>query len=189
MPLKYSRVAQVHVNIQIEVKIAGLNIHELYREFSTSFRSTTQDSLLKQSWQEVRAPNATKLKLMNYGVIPAALLISLAIIFIFSLTSRRPMGGLWIVMFIIFLATLSGQLWIRPFGPVYWGISWVPLIMVALFFFFLIFALLPLPPETKDERAAANGTLIAMGAFFWIIMILLIISIVIGYYRMSYITA
>jgi hypothetical protein len=127
---------------------------------------------------------------MNYGVIPAALLISLAIIFIFSLASRRPMSGLWIVVFIIFLATLSGQLWIRPFGPVYWGISWVPLVIVALFFFFLIFALLPPPPPVtdKNESNATNGALVAMGAFFWIIMILLIISIILGYYRMSYIS-
>ena len=122
---------------------------------------------------------------MGYGIIPAALLVSLAIILIFSLTARRPMRGLWVVVILIFLATLSGQLWIRPFGPVYWGVSWIPLIVVPLFFFFLLFALLPSPPPAKEDAAAKDGALVAMGMFFWIILLLLLISIIIGYYRMS----
>lgn len=127
---------------------------------------------------------------MSFGIIPAALIISLAIILVFSLTSRRPLRGLWMVVVLIFLATLSGQLWIRPFGPVYWGVAWAPLIIVALFFFFLIFALLPAaPPRSHDENKAADGALIAMGTFFWVIMVLLIVSIVLGYYRMGYLVA
>jgi hypothetical protein len=128
-----------------------------------------------------------KLRAMNYGIIPAALIVSFAILLIFSLTSRRPFSGLWVVLLLIFLATLSGQLWIRPFGPVYWGISWVPLILVALFFFLLIFALAPTAKTKKDEADVAEGALIVMGTLFWIIMILLIVSIIVGYYRMSYV--
>ncbi len=120
---------------------------------------------------------------MNYGIIPAALLVSFFLILLFSLSSRRPLSGLWIVVLLIFLATLGGQLWIRPFGPVYWGISWIPLIIVPLFFFFLIFALLPPLSAKRDEGKVEEGALIAMGTFFWIIMILLIVAVVAGYYR------
>jgi hypothetical protein len=121
---------------------------------------------------------------MNYYIIPAAFLATLFIVLIFSMFSRRPIGGLWIFIFIIFLATWSGQLWITPFGPVGWGIAWLPLFMVAIFFSFLIFALLPPVSVTpKDETKAEEGAAVAFGIFFWIMFILLIASIIAGYYR------
>jgi hypothetical protein len=120
---------------------------------------------------------------MNYSIIPAAFLVTLFIILLFSLFSKRPVRGLWIFILIIFLATWTGQLWIAPFGPVGWGISWVPLFLVALFFSFFIFALLPPVVPTKEETKAEEGAAIAFGSFFWIMFILLILSIIAGYYR------
>jgi hypothetical protein len=125
---------------------------------------------------------------MNYYIIPAALLVTFLILLIFSAFSKRPMAGLWIFFLIIFLATWTGQLWITPFGPVVWGIAWIPLFIVALFFSFLIFALLPpvavvtKAEENKEEERAA----IVFGTFFWIMLILLIIAIIVGHYRIAY---
>jgi hypothetical protein len=94
------------------------------------------------------------------------------------------MRGLWVFFLIIFLATWSGQLWITPFGPVGWGIAWVPLFIVALFFSFLIFALIPPVPITKKEAANdEKDAAIAIGMFFWIIFLFLIAAIIVGYYR------
>src|SRR2546423_1401947 len=120
---------------------------------------------------------------MNYYIIPAAFIVALLILLIFSLFSKRPMSGLWIFFLIIFLATWAGQLWITPFGPIVWGVSWIPLFIVALFFSFLIFALLPpVVVVTKaEENKAEEGAAMVFGTFFWIMLILLIASIIAGY--------
>jgi hypothetical protein len=125
----------------------------------------------------------------HYYIIPAALVVTLILTLLFSAFSKRPLSGLWLFFLLIFLATWSGQLWIRPFGPVYWGISWIPLFIIALFFYVLIIALLPPPPPPKpssDVKAAEEAPFIALGIFLWIILILLAISIVFGYYRLTF---
>jgi hypothetical protein len=130
---------------------------------------------------------------MNIYIIPAALLITVAIILIFSIFSKNAWRGFWIFFSIIFLATLSGQLWITPFGPVTWGISWVPLILVALFFYMLLFALIPpqpitpMPVEDKKTEKTSTPSLLALGLFFWIVIILLLASVIAGYYRQAYV--
>jgi hypothetical protein len=119
---------------------------------------------------------------MNFYSIIAALILTLIITFLFSVFSKRPLGGLLLFFIVIFLATWTGQIWITPFGPVTWGIAWVPLILVALFFSFLIFALAPPIPATEENRAE-EPAFIALGLFFWLTLILLLIAIIIGYYR------
>lgn len=125
---------------------------------------------------------------MSYTVIPAALIITLILTFVLSLFSKRPLRSFTLFFLLLFLISWSGQLWISPVGPVIWGITWVPLLMVAVFFSLLVFALLPAIPAPKESRAdvkAGEGPLIVFGVFFWIILILLTISIVLGYYRYS----
>jgi hypothetical protein len=126
---------------------------------------------------------------MNYYIIPAAFLVTLLVVLIFSMFSKRPLGGLWVFFLIIFLATWSGQLWITPFGPVGWGIAWIPLFLVSIFFSFLIFALIPpvsAPVTVKESKQAEEGAAVVFGIFFWIMLILLVASIIGGYYRTSY---
>jgi hypothetical protein len=117
---------------------------------------------------------------MNYYyVILSALIVTFILTLIISQFSRRPMRGLWTYFFIVFLATWAGQLWINPFGPTYWGISWISLIIAPIFFWVLILALIPPLPSTKEEEAASA----ILGVFFWIVLIALLLSIGTGYYR------
>jgi hypothetical protein len=116
-----------------------------------------------------------------YSVI-AALIITLIITLIFSVFSKRPLGGLVLFFLVIFLATWTGQIWITPFGPIVWGIAWFPLIIVALFFSFLIFSLAP-PVPTSAENSSEEPAFITLGLFFWLTLILLLVAIIIGYYR------
>lgn len=125
-----------------------------------------------------------KIIIMDYYVIPAALIVAFLIVLLFSIFSKRPMSGLWIILLIIFLAAWSSQLWITPFGPVLLGIAWVPLFVVSLFFAFLIFAIIPpISAPTTDASKGEEGAAITLGLFFWIMLILLITSIFVGYYR------
>ncbi|MFL5753257.1 MAG: hypothetical protein ACJ76F_07620 [Bacteroidia bacterium] len=119
---------------------------------------------------------------MNYYIIPAALLVTVLLMILFSFFLKRPMKGLGVFFIIVFLATWTGQLWIVPFGPVQWGIAWIPLFITALFFSLLFFAISP-PVASKNPDVTEEAPLIALGLFFWIIVILLIVAIVIGYYR------
>jgi hypothetical protein len=121
----------------------------------------------------------------HYYVIPGALIITLIIMLIVSLFSKRPMRGLWIFFLIVFLATWAGPLWITPFGPLVWGVAWLPMFLISFFFWFLILALIPpLPPPSTNTTTAEEASFAAIGLFYWIILILLIASIAIGYYRL-----
>jgi hypothetical protein len=119
----------------------------------------------------------------HYYIVPSALIITLIIMLIVSLFSKRPLPGLWIFFLIVFLATWAGPLWIAPFGPLIWGIAWIPMFLISLFFWFLILALIPPLPKPKASNKAEEATF-AIGIFYWIILILLITSIGIGYYKL-----
>lgn len=118
---------------------------------------------------------------MNYYVVIAALIISFAVVFVLSLLSKRPFGGLWAVLLIVFMATWAGQIWINPMGPVTAGISWMALIIVSVFVGLLTLALLPSPPDPNDKNRT-DTTTISVGLFFWLTMILLIAAVGLGFY-------
>lgn len=122
---------------------------------------------------------------MEYYNIPAAIMISVLVMFVFSLLfkDRRPAGGPLLFFLVVFLATWSGQLWIQPVGPVYKGISWVPLIFISVFFTLLIMAMSPRVVTEQDE-IETEATSFAVGIFFWMVLLLLAASIVIAYYRL-----
>jgi hypothetical protein len=122
---------------------------------------------------------------MTYYIIPAALIITFVIVLVFSLFTRRSMNGLWTLFLVVFLATWTGQLWIMPFGPVILGVSWIPLLVVALYLSVLIFALLPPVSDKSKDATPEATTLVVTGLLFWIILALLIASIALGYYRIA----
>lgn len=122
-------------------------------------------------------------KTMSFYTIPAALIITFLVVLLFSTLSKRPLRGLGLFFLLIFLATWAGQLWLRPFGPVSFGVVWVPLIVVSLFFGLLIMALVP-PRSLNSKAEASDKAGIAIGTFFWIILLVLILSLAVGYYKL-----
>jgi hypothetical protein len=123
---------------------------------------------------------------MNLYIIPGALAVTLLVMFIVNLFSKRPLRGLWVLALIVFLAVWGSQLWIQPVGPVAWGIAWLPMFVIAAVFWFLIVMLIPPLPEkvqkVDDERGPG---IIAIGLAFWIILVLLVIVIAAGIYQVS----
>src|SRR5258706_3315755 len=96
-----------------------------------------------------------------FGVFILALLISL----LFAPGYRRgSYSPLLIFFFILFLAGIASQYWITPFGPVWLGISWMPLLFIILIFAFLFAA--PSPYERKNisktEKQAVSAVAIAL---------------------------
>jgi hypothetical protein len=125
---------------------------------------------------------------MFYYHVPAAFIITFVMVLFIALYTRRRLKGLWLVFLAIFLISWSGQLWVRPFGPTWHGIIWMPLFIISFLTSILVLWLLPSTPASKikNEPIPMNEVpLIGLGIFFWIAMILLMLSIVAGYLHIS----
>ncbi len=129
---------------------------------------------------------------MNFSVIPVTLIAALIFTLIFAGFFRGkgpgPLGGLFLFFIIIFLTTWSGQLWISPVGPLYFGVDWILLIFTGIVFSLLMIAIsapLAAPPKTNDPATPEKEAGVAIGVFFWVLLILLVIAIVGGHYKRS----
>jgi hypothetical protein len=125
---------------------------------------------------------------MYFSYFFTALLFALLAILGISAVSKRPLRGLWVVFFIVLLVTWASQLWINPFGPVFWGVAVFPPFLVAVFIALLILALMPVPADSTFRPSTDDAPLIAFGFFFWMLLILLLISVIAGYYRVYSVT-
>lgn len=120
-----------------------------------------------------------------------ALLMAAVFTLIFALGFRRP--GPWsnalVFFLVIFLAAWAGGLWISPAGPVFYGIYWLPIILVAFLFAVLLAGVPPgrRPPhvktisEAKAEAQQQQAAERAFDAFFWVLLIAFVGFIVLGY--------
>lgn len=121
-----------------------------------------------------------------------ALFFALILTLIFASGIRRQGWGVGLLIFfmILFLATWAGGVWITPFGPLWWGVSWLPYLFVGLLIALLLAALLPadrIRPRAgggvRPEDRSQTETLATLDAFLWILMFGLLIAIIIAYLR------
>jgi hypothetical protein len=84
------------------------------------------------------------------------------------------------------LGAWAGGLWITPFGPTWFGISWLPFLMIAFFLALLLAAATPTQrPRTRSqaiaqeraEEAAAN----TLNVFFWLLIVGFVVAIIAAY--------
>jgi hypothetical protein len=101
-------------------------------------------------------------------------------------------GFFWLLL-LIFLASWAGGVWVRPFGPLLWGIHWLPFLSAGLIAA-LIFAVSALqrPPRSRHEtikmlerirreKELGQATYITLSFFFWVLLFVLTAVIVIRY--------
>jgi hypothetical protein len=109
---------------------------------------------------------------------------------------RGPWGSLWSLFLFLFLALWVIGLYINPIGPVYWGISWVPIIFAGILFAILFIAIAPtvndsttlrdkqgkvIEPDSMDTRMKTREhAYAATGSFFWVLMALFVMAIIFG---------
>src|SRR5437870_2306081 len=92
----------------------------------------------------------------------------IAIIFAFLFTGYRGKGSaasMVVLFFILFMAGLATPFWIIPFGPVWWGVSWVQLFFVMLLLALLFSVPSPKPDRdhrTVDDKAEVSATVAAV---------------------------
>jgi hypothetical protein len=106
----------------------------------------------------------------------AALLIGALIVFSISLAFRTkgPWGSLlWFFIVVSLFAWVAG-VWLRPYGPVWFGVGWIPIIFVGFLVAFLLTAVSPRDPpffyKSKKESVAAENQKADLDVFFWILI-------------------
>jgi hypothetical protein len=120
-----------------------------------------------------------------------ALVIAFLIFVVFLHGFRRvgPFGGvLWFFLIVLF-ASWAGGVWVRPVGPMLWGVYWVPFLVVGLMVALLLAASSPprppgKPSKTIDEekrKREAEVLGVSLSVFFWVMLVFLVIAISVHY--------
>ena len=119
--------------------------------------------------------------------ILSAFIIALILValFVFGLGRLGPWGSFWSFLLIVFLGSLLAILFIPPIGPVWYGIAWIDILMVALLFGLLLAAAptSKMVKGEKKERGEENPKtkkFQPLGLFFWLLLTFFVILIVIG---------
>ncbi|NLP03082.1 MAG: hypothetical protein GX089_11345 [Fibrobacter sp.] len=90
-----------------------------------------------------------------------------------------PRSALVIFFSVIFSSVWAAGLWLRPVGPMFMGVFWLPLIAVALIFSVLLaFGIGGISYKSKDPQAVSPTPLVV---FFWVLAVFLIVAIITGY--------
>lgn len=133
------------------------------------------------------------------GTILVAILISA--LFYYAFNARGPWGSFWSFFLVLLLIIWAASLWVRPIGPVYWGVAWIPLFFVGLLFALLLAAIptsdtrdviredeiaeaereRQVNPTEAERRRDINRTAATISGTFWILMVVLLLVIIVGY--------
>jgi hypothetical protein len=111
-------------------------------------------------------------------IILAALIIGA--LFHFGFKSTGPWGSFWFFFLVLMLAGLAAEAWIKPIGPVYWNISWGPVLFVIFLFALLMVAATPprlgrrlKRTENVQETDAPEAAIVTISLFFWAFLLFL----------------
>lgn len=131
------------------------------------------------------------------GTILVAILISA--LFYYAFNARGPWGSFWSFFLVLLLIIWAASLWVRPIGPMYWGVAWIPLFLVGLVFALLLAAIptsdtgnearrgemideeMPVDRAEVNRRQDLNRTAATVSGLFWVFMVILLLIIIIGY--------
>ena len=119
--------------------------------------------------------------------IVAAFILALLLSLLFVPDFRRGAFGSFVIFFfILFMGGIFTQYWIIPFGPVWWGVTWMPLLFILLIFTFLL--VIPSPYERRrmiktNESNTEENASAAISIFVWLVFTILLIAILIGIFR------
>jgi hypothetical protein len=129
---------------------------------------------------------------MFFLEILSIILISIFIgsIFYYGFKTTGPWGSFWSFLLILFFGMWIADIWVDPYGPVYWGVAWFDILFVGLLLAFLLAAATPsrrayrndglTETEMVEAAKAETGGVAALGVFFWLMMLMFLVIIGIG---------
>jgi hypothetical protein len=117
-----------------------------------------------------------------------AFLFGLLITIVFSAGFNRkgPWNNIFTFFIIVFLATWAGGIWVLPFGPALFGVSWLPYLFISLAAG-LILAASAAPQLTRKEKKIVDRKIDKeekvkrYDIFFILIVVFLAAAIIVRY--------
>ena len=128
-----------------------------------------------------------KEKSMFIADVFGALVFGLVIVFILSLAfgTKGPWGSfLWFFVVVALFAWVGG-VWLRPYGPVWMGVGWLPIIFVGFLVAMLLTAASPRNPNKSlavEKETVGEESRTAVGVFFWVLIVCLLMFGMSHYY-------
>jgi hypothetical protein len=113
--------------------------------------------------------------------IVVALAFGLFIVWIVSLAfgTKGPWGSLLWFFLVVSLFAWAGGVWLVTFGPMFWGIGWLPIIFMGILVSLLLTAASPRNPRWRrvpqKEDTGEAGSRAVVDVIFWILVICLVI--------------
>lgn len=115
------------------------------------------------------------------------------LVFVVGLRRPGPWAAWWTFFLVIFLAAWAGSLWLAPVGPIFFGIYWLPIMLVSLVFAVLLAAVTPITgnepnskvetiTEVKQKEEEAKAAESTVDAFFWVLIVIFAAIIIFGYF-------
>ena len=110
-----------------------------------------------------------------------ALVVGMIIVSIVSRAfgTKGPWGSLLWFFLVVSLFAWAGGVWLVPFGPMFWGIGWLPIIFMGFLVSLLLTAASPRTPRwrraSKKEVTSEAGTRAVVDVIFWVVIICLLI--------------
>ena len=111
-------------------------------------------------------------------------------VLVWALGWRHPVASevtgqsMLFLFLILLLAMWVGSAWIKPWGPVWYGSSWLSLLVIGLIFSLLILAV-SAPPERGTRKRGEHETdpqslaaVTIFGLFFWALIVILLLGVV-----------
>ncbi|HTB21601.1 MAG TPA: hypothetical protein VK914_02730 [bacterium] len=118
-----------------------------------------------------------------------ALAIGLCVALVWSsvFDTHGPWNSFFWFFLVIFLFSWGGGSWIAPFGPMGWGVPWLPILLMGVFMALLLTAATPRsarrrnrpkPPTHQGSNSKAKAMeavkiVVAVDLFFWALIVVL----------------
>jgi hypothetical protein len=124
-----------------------------------------------------------------------SLIIGGAMTLLYFLSTRKAerRRGLFWVFLLIFLGTWAGGIWMKPFGPVLWGVHWLAFLLIGIIIALVLAVTGPRPgprgrkqtikmlERVEQEKKMEKATYVALGLLFWILFGVLVSAILVRY--------
>jgi ABC-type nickel/cobalt efflux system permease component RcnA len=112
--------------------------------------------------------------------------VVLTAVFAFGFRRRGPWLSVLLFFLLVFFGTWAAAIWVGPVGPAFYGVFWLPPLMVGLAIALLLAAAFPAVPrrtpreeielERKTQPVSFN-----FSGFFVVLLVLLVVLILVGY--------
>lgn len=125
--------------------------------------------------------------------IALAIAFALSLLFSWLLKRGGPRSGFPVFFLVIFLITLAGGLWLRPFGPLGLGVYWLPFIVVGIAGSLLLFLAAPRRPpvnrkqtiemldRVEQEKELERLAYLSFNVVIRVLLIILVIAVLVNY--------